>query len=89
MLHLPQFLNKHKTLRNRLTSRRTAVINQLRAFCSNEGWYLRRHQRSSRPPWLILENAEAHLTPQMRGKEGKRGTGKAVGTRRKRPKYID
>ena len=38
-------------VRDRLISRRTAVINQLGRFCSNAVWYLRRSQRSSRPLW--------------------------------------
>ena len=38
-------------VRDRLISRCTAVIHQLRASCSSEGWCLRRRQRSSRRPW--------------------------------------
>ena len=38
-------------VRDRLISRRTAVINQLRAFLLERGWCLRRGPRSSRLPW--------------------------------------
>jgi len=54
-------------VRDRLISRRTAVINQLRAFLLERGMILARTPaklRSAMPD--ILENADANLTPQMR-----------------------
>ena len=54
-------------VRDRLISRRTAVINQMRAFLLERGMVLREDQRSSGCDGRILENAEADLTPQMRG----------------------
>ena len=48
-------------VRDRLISRRTAVINQLRHSCSNEGWYLRRRQRSSRLPWLTSSRTRKRI----------------------------
>jgi transposase len=38
-------------VRDRLISRRTAVINQLRAFLLERGMVFAQRQRSSRPPW--------------------------------------
>jgi transposase len=54
-------------VRDRLISRRTAVINQLRAFLLERGLVFARTPsklRTTMPD--ILENAEADLTPQMR-----------------------
>jgi transposase len=54
-------------VRDRLISRRTAVINQLRAFLLERGLVFAKTPsklRASMPD--ILENADVDLTPQMR-----------------------
>jgi transposase len=54
-------------VRDRLISRRTAVINQLRAFLLERGLVFARTPAKLRAAMSdILENAEADLTPQMR-----------------------
>jgi transposase len=54
-------------VRDRLISRRTAVINQLRAFLLERGLGFARTPAKLRAAMSdILENAEADLTPQMR-----------------------
>ena len=46
--------------------RRTAVINQLRAFLLEHGMGFAQKPARLKPPSDILESAEADLTPQMR-----------------------
>jgi transposase len=54
-------------VRDRLISRRTAVINQLRAFLLERGMVFAQRPSSLKTAMVdILENAEADLTPQMR-----------------------
>jgi transposase len=54
-------------VRDRLISRRTAVINQLRAFLLERGLVFAKTPAKLRAAMSdILENAEADLTPQMR-----------------------
>ena len=54
-------------VRDRLISRRTAVINQLRAFLLERGMvFAQKPARLKAAMTDILENAEADLTPQMR-----------------------
>jgi hypothetical protein len=54
-------------VRDRLISRRTAVINQLRAFLLERGMvFAQKPARLKAAMADILENAEAALTPQMR-----------------------
>src|SRR5258707_10360971 len=54
-------------VRDRLISRRTAVINQLRAFLLERGLVFAKTPSKLRAAMLdILENADADLTPQMR-----------------------
>ncbi len=54
-------------VRDRLISRRTAVINQLRAFLLERGMvFAQRPAKLKAAMADILENAEADLTPQMR-----------------------
>jgi transposase len=54
-------------VRDRLISRRTAVINQLRAFLLERGMvFAQKPARLKTAMADILENAEADLTPQMR-----------------------
>src|SRR5712664_906030 len=54
-------------VRDRLISRRTAVINQLRAFLLERGLVFAKTPSKLREAMPdILENAEADLTPQMR-----------------------
>jgi transposase len=54
-------------VRDRLISRRTAVINQLRAFLLERGMvFAQRPAKLKAAMANILENAEADLTPQMR-----------------------
>src|SRR3984893_11138055 len=54
-------------VRDRLISRRTAVINQLRAFLLERGMVFAQKQARLKAAMAdILENAEADLTPQMR-----------------------
>jgi transposase len=54
-------------LRDRLSCRRTAVINQIRAFLQERGMVFAQRPAKLRAAMAdILENAEADLTPQMR-----------------------
>jgi transposase len=54
-------------VRDRLISRRTAVINQLRAFLLERGMVFAQTPAKLKAAMAeILENAEADLTPQMR-----------------------
>jgi transposase len=54
-------------VRDRLISRRTAVINQLRAFLLERGMVFAQRPANLKAAMAdILENAEADLTPQMR-----------------------
>jgi len=54
-------------VRDRLISRRTAVINQLRAFLLERGMVIAQTPAKLKAAMAdILENAEADLTPQMR-----------------------
>jgi transposase len=54
-------------VRDRLISRRTAVINQLRAFLLERGMVFAQKPAKLKPAMAdILENAEADLTPLMR-----------------------
>jgi transposase len=54
-------------VRDRLVSRRTAVINQIRAFLLERGLvFAQKPARLKAPMADILENAEADLTPLMR-----------------------
>ncbi len=54
-------------VRDRLISRRTAVINQIRAFLLERGMtFAQRPAKLKAAMADILENAEADLTPQMR-----------------------
>jgi transposase len=54
-------------VRDRLISRRTAVINQLRAFLLERGMVFAQKPANLKAAMAdILENAEADLTPQMR-----------------------
>ena len=54
-------------VRDRLISRRTAVINQLRAFLLERGMvFAQRPAKLKAAMADVLENAEADLTPQMR-----------------------
>jgi transposase len=54
-------------VRDRLISRRTAVINQLRAFLLERGMVFAQKPAKLKAAMAdILENAEADLTPQMR-----------------------
>src|SRR5271155_5085734 len=54
-------------VRDRLISRRTAVINQLRAFLLERGMVFAQRPASLKAAMAdILENAETGLTPQMR-----------------------
>jgi transposase len=54
-------------VRDRLVSRRTAVINQIRAFLLERGMVFAQKPAKLKAPMAdILENAEADLTPQMR-----------------------
>jgi len=57
-------------IRDRLISRRTAVINQLRAFLLERGMvFAQRPAKLKAAMADILENAETDLTPQMRKDE--------------------
>ena len=54
-------------VRDRLISRRTAVINQLRAFLLERGMVFAKTPAKLRAAMAdVLENADADLTPQMR-----------------------
>jgi transposase len=54
-------------VRDRLVSRRTAVINQIRAFLLERGMVFAQKPAKLKAAMAdILENAEANLTPQMR-----------------------
>jgi transposase len=54
-------------VRDRLISRRTAVINQIRAFLLERGMVFAQRPANLKAAMAdILENAEADLTPQMR-----------------------
>lgn len=55
-------------VRERLVSRRTAVINQVRAFLLERGITFRKGPANLRKQMPeILENGEAQLSPRMRG----------------------
>ena len=54
-------------VRDRLISRRTAVINQIRAFLLERGMAFAQRPANLKAAMAdVLENAEADLTPQMR-----------------------
>ena len=54
-------------VRDRLISRRTAVINQIRAFLFERGMaFAQRPAKLKAAMADVLENADADLTPQMR-----------------------
>jgi transposase len=56
-------------IRDRLVARRTAVINQIRAFLLEQGMVFAQKPAKLKPPMadvLVLENADNALTPMMR-----------------------